>query len=370
MKLLRGFVIFLTAWCICAWGVPLCCHAADAEGMEALEAAAESIPYPDGMEALTDGNAVMDISPSSWVGMLWDTLCEELRAPLVLLSALLTLTLLSSVLGGMRDAAASDSMGKMLDLLCILVCVGAAAEPLGECLTRTAEALHDGSVFMASFVPVFSGFLAAGGAVAGGTSYQVLLLFLTESMQQLNDGILFPLLRAGAALGMADAVHPSLHLGGLVGGLRKGVTTILGTLMTAFAALLSVRSFVADAADGLAMKTAKLLTSTLIPIVGGAVSDACGTVQGSIRMLQSGTGVLGILAIAWLTVPPLCSAFCYRLAFGIAGMAAETAGAASMQRLCRDAESILAAAAAMLVIYALMLMFSTAIMLMLMTGAK
>lgn len=361
--------VFLSAAWLHVHSLSVCAS----DGLEGLHDAAAEVVLPEGAESAfsdigisaEDPTAVLELSPSEWIGMLWDTAKREIAAPIALLSALLTLILLSSTLAGMQDTVASGEMRKLLDMLCVLVCVGASAEPFCTCLRRTADALTEGSVFMGSFVPVFGGFLAAGGAVASGTSYQMLVLFLTQAMQQLTRHLLFPLLECAAALGIADAVNPSLRLNGMVGGLRKAVTWILGFLMTAFASLLSIRSFVADAADGLAVKTVRLMTSSLIPVVGGAVSEAYGSVQGSIRLMQSGTGVIGILGIVWLTVPPLISAVCYRAVFSLAGIAAELTGTDAVRGLCRDIEGVLGAAFAMLVTYAVMLIFSTAIMLML-----
>lgn len=363
---------YLLALWVCLAIFP--CLRANAEGMDVLENAASDLELPAEAAAVleTQGiraeepSSVLQVPPTAWLQAAWDTLRTEIKAPAALLSSLLTLTLLAAAFEGMSDTASCGGMRGLFDTLCTLICVGAAASPLCDCLNRTARTLTAGDVFMGGFVPVFSGFLAAGGAVASGTTYHAVLLMLTEFVEQLTSLLLFPLMKAAAALGAADAVNPHLRLGGLVKGIRRVVTWSLATLMAFFAAILSVRSFVADAADGLASKTVRLLTSGLIPIVGGAVSDAYGTVQGSIRLLQNGTGVLGILAIVWLLLPPLLSAICYRAAFHIAGIAAELAGADSMRRLCADADEVLSAAFAMLVTYGIMLIFSTAILLLLM----
>lgn len=369
-RIVVGLLAVLLAW---VWVFPLQASAADALGELA---AAGELSLPDTAETVLSEagitadspTSVLELSPRRWFAMLWDTLKTEAFAPISLLAAFLTLLFLTAVLGGVNDMAASGSLRGVLDFLCVLICVGTAAAPFCSCLKRTADALTEGSIFMGSFIPVFSGFLAAGGSAASGSTYQMLVFFLTELMQQLNGHFLFPLLEAAAALGIADAVNPSLRLGGLVQGIRRAVTWLLGFLMTAFATLLSIRSFVADAADGIAVRTVRLVTSGLIPVVGGAVSEAYGSVQGSIRLMQSGTGVLGILAIVWLTVPPILSVVSYRAVFGLAGIAAELTGTDAIRKFCRDAENVLAAAFAMLVTYAVMLIFSTALMLLMMDG--
>lgn len=361
-RLLAACITMSICISICA---QMHCFAMD--GMDALQAAADGIAYPEGMDVFQNGTDVLKTTPSEWISLLGNALLSEIRAPVTLLMTLLILTLLTAILGGVNDAAGSRTLRRASELICVLVCVGAAANPLCLTLERTAEALTEGSVFMGSFVPVFGGFLAAGGAVTGAASYQAMMLFAMEWIQQINVNLLFPLLRAAAALGIADAINSSMRLGGIANGMRKIVTTLLWLMMTAFAAILSIRSFVAGAADGLGAKTVKLLTSSLIPIVGGAVSEAYGTVLGSIRILQGGTGVLGIIAIAWITVPPMLSLLAYRTAFGAAGIAADLVGAEGVKRLCRDADGILVTAFAMLVSYAVTLMLSSALMLTLMT---
>jgi stage III sporulation protein AE len=218
---------------------------------------------------------------------------------------------------------------------------------------------------MTGFIPIFGAFIAAGGNVASGTAYQVCVLFLTESIMQLLHGILFPILQMSAALGITDAVNPTLRLSGFVSGLRTAVTWILGFIMTMFSALLSVRSIVASAADSLASRSVRLLASGLIPIVGNAVSDAYGTVQGSIRLLRNGVGAVGILVILWLVLPPLISLCIYRMIFHINSIFAEMAGAKPLAQLFRNTQAVLSAAFAVLVCFAVMMIVSSAAVLLL-----
>lgn len=351
----------------------ICCAAAEQSAMDALYDAADGLDIPAEAEqqledagiAVSEPESVLTLSPAELMQAALRTLAEEAAAPLKLCGVLLSVTMLSALLGGMTDAAVSPAVRRMFDTLCTLLCVGSAAEPLCTCLIRTAEALDTGQVFMASYVPVFAAFLAAGGAVAGGATYQVFILFLTEGIMQLANGILFPLLQTAAALGIIDAVNPKLNLGGFVGGMRKAVTWVLGFVMTMFSALLTVRSFVASAADSLASKSVRLIASSAIPVVGGAVSDAYGTVQGSIHLLRSGIGAVGMLVILWLVLPPLLALTLYRAVFWLMRLFADMAGVKQMAKLYQNTQAVLSAALAILICFAVMLILSTAIMLLL-----
>lgn len=315
-----------------------------------------------------DPQSVSNLSPEKTLSGIWDTVKQEAAAPLTVCSALLSLVMLSAVLQGTGDAVSDGNMRRITEMVFTLVSIGCAAKPLCQCLTRAADALQDGCVFMAGYVPVFSALLAAGGAVGSATTYQIFVFFLTELETQLTGSLLFPLLRMATAIGIADAVNPTLKLGSLVSGVRTFLKWALGFMMSVFSALLSVRSFVAASADSLASRTLKLVTSGFIPIVGGAVSESLGTVQGSLVLLRNGTGAVGILALLWMTLPPITSLLLYRIVFSIAGTAAAMTGAETLEKLFHNAHAVLSAAFAMLVCFSVMLVFSTAIMVILIRG--
>ena len=315
-----------------------------------------------------DPQSLNNLSPEKVLSGIWDTVKQEAAAPLIVCSVLLSLVMLAAVLQGTGDAVSDGSMRRMTEMVFTLFCIGSAARPLCQCLTRTADALQDGCAFMAGYVPVFSALLAAGGAVGSATTYQVFVFFLTGLETQLTGNLIFPLLRMATAFGIADAVNPTLKLGSLVSGIRTFLKWALGFMMSVFSALLSVRSFVAASGDSLASRTLKLVTSGFIPIVGGAVSESLGTVQGSLVLLRNGTGAVGILALLWMTLPPILSLLLYRMVFSAAGTAAAMTGAETLEKLFRNAYAVLSAAFAMLVCFSLMLVFSTAIMVILIRG--
>lgn len=370
IRVIAAAVIGIVLLCT---GIP--CRAYDDAPEDTLSRAAQSIEIPDEVQqefdrigiAPENPQSALSLSPDDLLHRLLETAAEEAAAPLKLCGMLLTMTVLSTLLGSLGDAA-GGTLRRGFDTLCTLLCIGTAAQPLCDCLIRTADALGTGQAFMTGYVPVFGAFIAAGGQVAGSAAYQVFVLFLTEGIMQLMHGALFPLLQMSAALGLADAVNPALQLGGFVRGIQKAVTWLLGFVMTMFSALLSVRGIVAAAADSLAAKSVRLVASGLIPIVGNAVSDAYGTVQGSIRLMRSGVGACGILVILWLTLPPVISLTLYRIVFRINGIFAEMAGTKPLPQLYQNMQTVLSAAFAMLVCFAVMMIVSSAVMLLLLGG--
>jgi stage III sporulation protein AE len=76
-----------------------------------------------------------------------------------------------------------------------------------------------------------------------------------------------------------------------------------------------------------------------------------------------------MLVILWLAVPPLLSLLCYRAVFALAAFFADLTDAAALARLFRNTQGVLAAAFAITVCFAVMLIISTALMLVLLRNA-
>ena len=112
------------------------------------------------------------------------------------------------------------------------------------------------------------------------------------------------------------------------------------------------------------VKAAKFLASNCIPVVGGAVADAYTTIKSSLGMLRGGVGFIGIAAIFLTVVPPLAEITLMKLVFGAAEMFGEIFELKGIKILMKNASSVLSVLLSLTVCFSMMLIISTAIMLM------
>ena len=191
---IRVIIMLLLTVIALAAGIPC---AAESDPADRLRDAADNIEIPEAAQpyltesglSASDPESLLTISPSEMLQTVLHTAADEAAAPLRLCGTLLALTVLTTVLSSLNDAAAHPSMKSLFDAVGTMLCVTAAASPLCTCLIRTADAFQTGRVFMGSYVPVFAAFIAAGGSVAGGAAYQIFVLFLTETVMQIAGGI-------------------------------------------------------------------------------------------------------------------------------------------------------------------------------------
>ena len=95
-----------------------------------------------------------------------------------------------------------------------------------------------------------------------------------------------------------------------------------------------------SSADGIGAKTAKLVSSTVIPIVGGSVGDTLRSVAGSAQYIKSVFGISAIIFILFLVLPTLISILLSRAVFVLTGGVADMLGCDQESRLLGEIGNI------------------------------
>lgn len=153
-------------------------------------------------------------------------------------------------------------------------------------------------------LPVMTAALAAQGAVtSSGALYAGTALFNTL-LQEIMEHLLVP----GVYLYLALETAGSATGEGLLkrtGGLLKSLLNwTLKLLMIVFTTYLSLTRVVSGTTDAAALKAAKVTISSVVPVVGGVLSDASEAVLVSAGLMKNAAGIYGILAVLALFLHP------------------------------------------------------------------
>lgn len=313
--------------------------------------------------SFTDPQSVLTLSPKELLCSMWNTFRAQCSAPLRLFFTLALVVLCGAFTSGLGDTISDRGLSGAYGFLVVMVAVSVLLEPMEQCFSLVSDTMESGSRFMLSFAPVLSSILAAGGGAVSASVYQLAVFSLAELAVQLCRIYLMPLLRILLALGIMDAVHPDLSFSSIIRGVKRAAQWGLGLVMAVFVGLQTVQGVVSASADTVATKATKFMLSSCVPVVGGAVSDAYTTLRGSIGVLRSGVGGIGILALGAMALPPVILLGLYRLAVLAAGTLAELSGVRSLSKLLQSLEQVLALALGMLCTFVFLLLLSTAIVL-------
>lgn len=310
---------------------------------------------PDSADGITS------LSPKTVLSYMAAKLKSSASAPLRLLSVILSVVLLSSA-----AAAAADTVNGGVRKVCGIVSVLAAAAvivpPIEECVEQAAVTLSDGGDFMLCYVPVFAGICTASGSVTAAAGYSAIMLMTAEVAVKFVSGLIIPVISVCMAMTIVNSFSPAISLSGITELLKKGITLLLGLIMTVFTGLLSLQSIVGTSADTVTVKAAKFMAANLIPIVGGAVADAYSAMRSGLGLLRGAAGAFGIIALTLTILPPVLNAACMYLAMWAGQAAAEMFGVKELEGLFKGAAAVLSMVIAVLSCFCVMFVISTVIM--------
>ena len=318
--------------------------------------------------SIRDPSSFLDLQFLDILSAFFQDAVEKAEAPFQLFGILLILILFTAVLQSVGGTGLQKQTGSIYEMVCVLAAALVLGQPLSACFLSVKDTLQQGASFMMTFVPVFAGILAAGGHTGTAVCYQAAVCGLANCIMQFLAGILLPLLSMTFAMSIVDGVNPSVSLGGFIRAVKRVTIWLLGLCMAIFLGVVSMQSFVGGAADSAATKAAKYVVSNFVPVIGGAVSDAYSTVRGSLGILKSATGAIGMIVLCLLFLPVFLHVFLYRLVVTLAAATAELFSVPQLARLLRNTEQVLSITFAVVTCFAIMFLVATAIVIGLSSG--
>jgi stage III sporulation protein AE len=145
-----------------------------------------------------------------------------------------------------------------------------------------------------------------------------------------------PCVSAYAALSAADAAVGNDVLKNAKKLLKKVCETLLAVICTAFTFWLGLSGVAADPADAVASRAAKTAISTALPVVGGILSDAAGSLAAAAAVLRGSIGIYGMLATAFICMGPAAALGTRYLAYKLSAAICCTVSEKRLEKLVED----------------------------------
>lgn len=315
--------VFVASALLCA---ALLCRPALAADYGAREV--ESALPREAREILGDVGAEDALEPEGMFSRLGEAALEKLgslwRPAARSAAELVAVALLCSAASAITEGRA----GEYVLLGGVLAAAGIALGDARTFVSAGAETLGTLSEFSHALLPSLTAAAAAGGAVtAAAAKYAATALFM-DVLITAARGLILPLVYIYMAAAVAHAATGSSAAEGAARLLKWLAATATGLIMTAFTAYFSISGAVTGAADAVTLRAAKSAISAALPVVGGIISDAAGTVVAGAGLIRSAVGALGLLAVAAVCLAPFLSLalqyLMYKLAAALVSAFAES----------------------------------------------
>jgi len=231
---------------------------------------------------------------------LWGEVFLQTR----LMGQLIVLVVLCSLLQNLQRGLPAGA-SELAFAVCMAVLTVLALQSFHSAAQVGSRTIDSMVAFMQALLPTMATLLVAVGAVSSAAIFSPLLLAVTTTVGTLVEGIIFPLIFVAAVLGVAGNFSAEFPLSRLAGLVRTGCIALLGVVFSLFLGVMVVRGAIAPVADGAALRTAKFLTGTFVPVIGGMFADAVEVVVGGSLLIKNTIGALGLAAVGLTAAFPM-----------------------------------------------------------------
>ncbi|MGE4483537.1 MAG: hypothetical protein AB7C97_00335 [Oscillospiraceae bacterium] len=177
------------------------------------------------------------------------------------------------------------------------------------------EVINELDVFSKTLLPTLAAASAATGNLSSSAAMYAATVLFMNVLVSMASTFVVPLIYAYTASAAAGAALGDSSLTAVAGFIKWAVMTALTALTIAFTVYLTVTGVISNTADAVTAKVAKTAVSALLPVVGGMISDAAGTVASSISVLKNAVGVFGLIVIAAVCAEPFLRLSVHYLVF-------------------------------------------------------
>lgn len=272
---------------------------------------------------MLDGIDILDADFSSGVGQIFDSaggmLVDILKNIAGSAAVVMAIVLLCSLVGAVYDDS-GRSVPSYVNLAGVLA---VAAVTLGgfSFLNLGVETIGKMQIFSKTLLPALSTLATAAGAyTSASVKYMATVLFM-DVLLTTAERVFMPVIYAYIAVSMANAAFGSGSLQGAASVLKWMANIILTVIMIAFVAYITISGVVSSSADMVTTRVAKTTISTVIPVVGGIISDAAASIVAGASVVKSAAGVFGALVVIAIAIIPFLrlgvSYLMYKLASGL-----------------------------------------------------
>ena len=147
--------------------------------------------------------------------------------------------------------------------------------------------------FMNMLIPLVLGLLVANGSIVSVSILQPILLVMTSTINVIVANVILPIIFISTMMNLIGNISENIKVSKIPKLLQKTCLWCLEFILIIFIGILSIEGTLGANVDGVTAKAAKSIVSTVIPVVGKALSDATDSILGATLITRNAVGIVG-----------------------------------------------------------------------------
>ncbi len=290
--------------------------------------------FGDTAKALASGT--FSLNPVTVFNNILASISSEVRAFSVTAVSILIMALLSSSVRTLNSALGEKASGSAAFFTFFTVIGGLALSCFLNVLTYSCEVIGHMTDFMGKLTPVLVITLFASAKGASAAAFEPILSAAVVVVSEIITHCLVPLISFSAVLSVAGNIGDGNGISGFIKLVKSSSKWIMALVITVFTGVNAIYGFSAPTLDALSTRTIKFAVGSLVPVVGGFLSDTLDTVAASGAVVKNAVGVSGIVVLSIICIPPIIKVGIMQLMFKLISAIAEPVADKRISKLLWD----------------------------------
>ena len=263
------------------------------------------------------------INPVKIINNVVNDFTMEIRSSTKIVVTLLLISVLSAIVNMLSSSFGAKTGSEAAFFACFTMMSGLSLQCFTTALGYASEVIGKMTDFITKLSPAFMLAVAASGAPVSATAFRPVLSGAVYIVSILINNTLVPLMTFSAILGVVGGISDKVQLTNFCKVIRSVTKWIMAAIITLFTGISAIYGFNAPALDAMSAKAVKFAVGSLVPVVGGFLSDTLETIISGTRLMKNAVGSAGIIVILTLCALPVIKIFIIQLILKIAAAVAE-----------------------------------------------
>lgn len=257
-------------------------------------------------EVPSSGEYLMPNETDSFSDALWEMLQTVLSSiqPDLTEAAEVTASVFCIILAFSLLQTFSGNMQKALAITGSVVISSVLLSSTNSLIHLASSTITELSDYGKLLLPVMTAAMASQGGAATSTALYIGTAAFDQILTTLISGVLVPAVYFFLSMAAANSAVGENILKKLREFIKWFISWTLKTVLTIFTTYMGITGVVSGTTDAVALKATKFTISSVVPVVGGILSDASEAILVSAGLLKNAAGIYGILAVLAVFLAP------------------------------------------------------------------
>lgn len=264
----------------------------------------ENATWFDGAEIVKMLSTGKAFEPTKIMDFIVEIFLKNIKTLSKIFILLISLGYIISVMHSLGDSFGKGS-SKIGFLVGYCVYAGVIVTVFLEIITPVRETIQSLILMIKTMIPTLLALLSFSGGVTTASLMSTLLITLINIISIVIGEFLINVVISTTALSIADKMSEQINISSAIKFSKQFVKWVILFCMAVYSGVYGVYGLAGTALDSRVGKAVRFAVGSSVPIVGGVVSESLEVILGTVGVLKSLTGVVGIIAICAVGVYPM-----------------------------------------------------------------